>query len=238
MFRNGTDSPTNLNAIPMFGRNQNSLSMSLDNFATAMKNVMIDSIGTWCKICNSRSVFCPAYLNGTANDSNGGGISGGSSSSAAAAGTQQVGAVQQPAVAGIIGAIITLAIVGGVFGAAVLCCGVRFHRRRGRQRKSKSEMGGFKGAEKLPSDTDLTVVKGGTGFGASVVGKGAAWEEGQGQGQGQGQGHERVGSWELSDRKMRERRREDRDGRPSFEGNGDGDGASLSGVPVKAEERV
>ena len=74
-----------------------------------------------------------------------------------------------PAVAGVIGAVVTAAVAGIVALLAFFLLGCRVRRERAHP------MGGFKGGEKLASDADLT--KGGTA----------------------GKGHERVGSWELGD---------------------------------------
>ena len=84
-----------------------------------------------------------------------------------------------PVVAGVIGAIVTLAVAGIIFGLVMFFAGVRFHRR-------KSELRNYKGNQKLASDTDLVIPKGGAVVGAAV--------ETPGSPRG---GHERVGSWEL-----------------------------------------
>ncbi|MCJ1259132.1 hypothetical protein MMC24_006967 [Lignoscripta atroalba] len=169
LFRNGTDPTSNLNAYPLFGRGDGSITMSLDDFATDIGRIMLASIGDWCTICGSMSVFCPAYTNSTfINDSG--------SESDASTTTRHSGV--QPVIAGVIGAIVALVVAGLLFALAMLIGGVRLSRSKAKRR---SELGGFKGAEKLASDQDLTVIKGGAG--ATVVGK----------------GHERIGSWELGE---------------------------------------
>lgn len=70
-----------------------------------------------------------------------------------------------PAVAGIMGAIITLSIAGLMLGLAILLGGVRFYRLK---TKAMSELGGFKAVETLASDPDLPAKD---GVGATVIGK-------------------------------------------------------------------
>ncbi|MCJ1480367.1 hypothetical protein MMC06_000522 [Schaereria dolodes] len=212
LFRNGTNSTTKLNAYPLFGRGDSSISMSLDDFATDMENIMLASVGDWCNICSSASVFCPAYTNNTYINGNGTG-----STSPATCGQHGI----KPVVAGVIGAIVALVVAGLFFALAMLVGGIRLYRSKAQRR---SELGGFKGAEKLASDQDLTMVKGGAG--ATVVGT----------------SHERVGSWELGegsrakDANFGSLQRPESTRIPSFEG----DDVSIhhSMEPAKVDERV
>ncbi|KAL9115588.1 MAG: hypothetical protein Q9187_007259 [Circinaria calcarea] len=210
LFRNGTDSPDNITPYPIFDNDRNSLEMSFNDFVSGMENVMVTSVGEWCAICRSRSIFCAAFANDLSSNSTG------SPSSSSA----KVNAATRPAVAGIIGALIGLIMAGTVLAIAMLVFGVRFFRTK---TKRRSELAGFKGAEKLASDRDLTIVKS-SGVGATVVGK----------------GHERVGSWELgeSNRAKGAGSREVGGGpRASF----DDDGISIvdhHSEPVKVVERV
>jgi len=200
LFRNGTENG-HLAPYAIFG---GSATMTLNDFTNAMSNVMMADVGQWCNVCQSGSIFCPFYTNATSGhdpDS--------SSSSSAANGNPGI----KPAVAGVIGAITALIVAGAVFIAAMLIFGVRFKRVKQRRRGT---LGGFKGCEKLASDVDVSVVKGGVG--ASVAGKG----------EGEGTKGERVGSWEL---------REGRGKRASFERDGDG-GSLRGGKPVEAKEVV
>ena len=210
LFRNGTNSTTNLDEYPLFGRGEGSVDMSFNDFVSSMENIMLASVGDWCTICNSTSVFCPAFVNGTV--SNGGNTSSPSPAKSSPA--------THPAIAGIIGAIIALVLIGILLAVMMLIFGVRFYRLKA---KRQSELGGFKGAEKLASDQDLSIIKG-SGAGATVV----------------GQSHERVGSWELGESSLAKETggsgKEDRK-RASFEG----DGTSVIEQhfePVRVEERV
>lgn len=91
----------------------------------------------------------------------------------------------------MIGALVALVVVGAVGVLVAWLLGVRVQRvKRGR----RSELGGFKGKEKLGSDRDLTLPKGGAGVGVVEHHEGTVDEE---AGDGLRGGHERVGSWEL-----------------------------------------
>ena len=71
---------------------------------------------------------------------------------------------------------------------------MRFHRV---QRRPKSELGGFKGSNKLASDADVANLAKAGALPAGVASFGATNTAGAGAG-GDGRiRHERVGSWEL-----------------------------------------
>ena len=176
LFRNGTDSTANLNAYPIFGRSDNDIAVPFNDFVVDMESIMLTSteigpLDEWCTICGSMSVFCPASLSGRFTNT--------TVPSSGSSEQQTKGSGISPAVAGVSGGIIALVVDGVVAEAALLLFGVRFFRLA---TKRRSELGGFKGAEKLASDPDLTAIKA-SGVGASVVGK----------------GHERIGSWELTE---------------------------------------
>lgn len=211
LFRNGTDNGQ-LAPYAIFGEGE---TMTLNDFTDAMSNVMMADVGQWCHVCQSGSVFCPFYTN----------LASGSDPSSSSSSASKANPAIRPAVAGVIGAIIALIIAGAVFIAAMLIFGVRFKRVKTAR---KSTLGGFKGSEKLASDVDVSVVKGGVG--ASVVGKG----EGMGEGKG-----ERVGSWELREGRVGGGGGlgNGKGGRASFEGDGDG-GSVRGGKPVEVKEVV
>ncbi len=171
LFRNGTGDGSQLVAYPLFGRGRSETVMSLNDFFAGMRQIMIPSIGSWCNTCSSQSLFCAAYANRTGYFFGNGSDAESSSS----------GGGMAPAVAGVIGAVVTLAVTAMAIAAAMLLGGVRFRRSNAKRR---SELGGFKAGEKLASDPDLTSGANG-GTGASVTDK----------------GHERVGSWELANKK-------------------------------------
>lgn len=176
LFQNGTDGE--LIGYPLFGRPNSEIIMSLDDFETGMESIQTVSIENWCSTCNSYSIFCPAFDDdGTEDTPSGSGI-------LSPSGKHSL----SPVVAGVIGAVIALALVGLILAILVVFVGVRCFRRNRR----RSELGGFKGAEKLASDQDLTIPK--SAAGATVAAVEAAPPR----------GHERVGSWELHDQAKNE----------------------------------
>jgi len=99
LFRNGSDAGTTPIVYPLFGGTATSLSWN--EFSAQIKARAIISVGQWCSACNATQSFCPAdsgsssttpSVSGTDNEGNGsGGISN--------------------ATAGVIGAVVTLAVV-------------------------------------------------------------------------------------------------------------------------------
>lgn len=169
LFRNGTDPSQPLTAYPLFGNGNSQTDLMWGDFLEGIENIANADIGSWCTSCGSLSFFCEAFV----DNSNGGGSGSGGGSGGASSPSH--GMTLQ--VAGVIGAVVTLGVVAIVLVSAMCCCGIRFHRHGSHR---QSSLGGFKGAEKLASDTDLTVAK---VNGATIV------------------RHERVGSWELGDAK-------------------------------------
>jgi hypothetical protein len=168
LFRNGSDvSSTDFSAVnppiqayPMFGRGPSGTDMPWSDFEEAMNNIMLSNLDDWCTTCMAPTLFCAAFLDT-------------SSSTGSSGGRKHV----SPAVGGVIGAIVTLAVLGLLAGLLVFFAGVRVHRRE----RGNHKLGGFKGSAKLASDTDLSVPNAAP-LGISIDDK---------------KGHERVGSWEL-----------------------------------------
>ena len=142
--------------------------MTWNDFETAIDTISLSEIGKWCETCRSLAMYCSAFEDNRTNSTTG---SSGSNSTSTASSNGL-----SPAIAGVLGAVATIAVFVLFFSLAVLCGGLRFYRGGS---KRQSSLGGFKGAEKLASDTDLTVAK--AGASGAVVRQ------------------ERVGSWELSD---------------------------------------
>lgn len=170
-FQNGTDESSELVAYPLFGYSPSSIGMPLNEFVAAMDRFMISGAGDWCQTCASYRIFCPAFQSDRGNDRNG-------------PGRNRSRDGLSPVVAGVIGALVTLALFGLLIAAAMLFGGARLYRKR---TKRRSELNGFKGGEKLASDQDLTIPKGGPGASVATIGTAPA------------KGNERVGSWELGD---------------------------------------
>lgn len=174
-FRNGTSSSDEYQSYSLFDLGPSQAEMTWSDFQQQMNSILVGNVGEWCYMCGATNLFCSAF-----NTSTGSARSwrdGGSSSSSSNHGLS-------PAVAGVIGALVALAVAGLLFAASMLLFGLRLHRR-----ERKSDLGGFKGGQKMASDQDLTIPKGGVG--ASVV------EEAGPMSPVVAGGHERVGSWEL-----------------------------------------
>lgn len=169
LFRNGTDTSAPLRSYPLFNRGQSSADMSWSDFLTSMETFAVTDVETWCTVCGGISVFCDAFSSNDSGDDLVSPISSGNSKKRALSAAQ----------AGVIGAVVTLVVVLMVGGCAMAFGGLRLRKVEGKNRRRS--LGGFKGAEKLGSDTDLAAaVKGDTRKGA-------------------GGGQERIGSWELGE---------------------------------------
>jgi len=219
-YQNGTGDYSSLVAYPLFGRSPSEIMMPLEDFIMGIQDFMIFSVADWCTTCGSYSVFCPAF-EGTDTSSSTSGSSSESESSTHHA--------VSPAVGGVIGAVVTLVVAGLLFGLVMLFGGVRMHRV---QTKRRSELGGFKGAEKLASDQDLTLPKGVAGPEGPPDAAPAPIR-----------GHERVGSWELKDQAKAEEAQgrslhasNIQAGRPSFED--DDINVNPFAHPVKPHDQV
>ncbi len=208
LFRNGTNATSQLISYPLFGRPRSETDMTFQDFLRGMESNMLPSVGDWCKVCGSISIFCAAYTNNT----NGRG-SDHSRSSGGSGGLT-------PTVASVIGAVVALAVAGLLLAIAMLLGGIRVHRLKSKRR---SALGGFKGGEKLASDQDLPAHRGGVGA-TSVGGKGervGSWELGESSKGG-------AANLEGSERP--------RSSRPSYDG--DDMSINPSAEPVQTDERV
>ena len=219
LFQNGTGDGSELISYALFGTDPSQI-MSFDEFVAGMENIWMPSVAEWCDICGSFSVFCPAFVGDSGNGSSSGPSYGAGSSSHSRI---------SPAVAGVIGAIVTLVVVAIVTAIVALLGGLRVYRIKA---KSRSDLGGFKGGEKLASDPDLTASKGKVG--ATITGVRSPPAGGL---------HERVGSWELGDQvKAKDAQIPNLgssdlpEGRPSFED--DELHVSPFASPLKPDDRV
>jgi hypothetical protein len=93
LFRNGSDDGELLRVYPLFGRTD--VVMSWTDFVSEMQGVAITSAEDWCNTCQSELLFCAAYNSTTATPSTQDHGDGGMSN----------------AVAGVIGAMVTLGVV-------------------------------------------------------------------------------------------------------------------------------
>lgn len=218
-YHNGTDAydGSDPQAFPMFRNGPSRLDMSWNDFESGMEAIMVNRIGEWCALCDSPALFCWGVANTTTRTA--AGVEPASSRSGLS-----------PAVAGVIGAVVTLAVAGILFLLGMFFGGIRFHRTPGRR---KSSLGGFKGSAKLASDADLNLAKNGVApAGITNLGRGDA-AEGNVHEAGKRVGHERVGSWELRGKEGGSGNMGDENGRGSF----DAIEAAMS-KPVEPRESV
>ena len=154
LFRNGTgddDSAAYTTAgaaytqLPVLGRGDEPSILSLLDFTSAASQVAVPDPSDWCFACDGSAIYCAYLTNGTV------GLPPGASSLASSSGSsgsgQGSGQAVSPPVAGVIGAVVTLAVLG-LLGAALLLGGFRLRKEQRGKRRS-SQLGGFKGAEKL-----------------------------------------------------------------------------------------
>ncbi|OQD76691.1 hypothetical protein PENDEC_c004G03839 [Penicillium decumbens] len=172
-LRNGTDfSTAEFKPFSLFGYGPSHVYVPYTEFQSELETFAVSSTQEWCMRCNAQSVFC----NGVLNDD------------------KPVPKKQmKPAVAGVIGAVVTLVVIGLLAVIGFLICGCRK-----RNITHKPSIGGFKGNGKLASDTDVTFRN--PVWGASKTGD---TEESDGIAAGGVviSGHERLGSWEMGQQK-------------------------------------
>lgn len=174
LLHNGTSTSTEFVPYPIFGDSPSRIEIPYTEFQAELTTFAMSSLQEWCIRCNSQSIFCEGALgDGSATERN-----------------QRM----PPAIAGVIGAVVTLVVVGilGVIG--FLLTG---WRKRGGRRQQRPSLGGFKGNDKLASDMDVT-------FRNPLWDTSKAPEAEQSNGtstRGIGlRGHERLGSWEMGQR--------------------------------------
>ncbi|CAD6446951.1 d8dca34b-a0a4-45cb-ae96-471e5151b4db [Sclerotinia trifoliorum] len=175
IFRNGTSNTDPLISYPLFNLGNSEVDMKYNDFVTEIGNFAMNDLSDWCSVCASISLFCEAILSNESSDSD--------PKNSNVLRSKAVNGV----VGGIIGAIVTLVVL--ILVALILALlGFRMQYREKKlthsvggvgilKRGSSAGGGGFKGPEKLASDTDLNIVHE-PRVGATVK-------------------HERAGSWEM-----------------------------------------
>jgi hypothetical protein len=157
MFRNGTESQMPFREYSLFNLGNSRSQIKWDEFTRNIAQFSIYDVPSWCNACGSSTVFCMALGNS---------MGGGSPSVSIG---QATSSRISPPIAGLIGAVVALAVTGLIAAAVVLLFGFRIHRK---EAGPKGNLGGFKGPEKMQADNDVVVTK-------------------------TGARHERTGSWEL-----------------------------------------
>ncbi|CAI7569211.1 unnamed protein product [Penicillium glandicola] len=171
LLHNGTDNATDFQAYSLFGHSPSRASISYTEFRSELETFAMASTQEWCLRCNAETVFCNGVLD----------------ESGSQPGKKNKGLA--PAIAGVIGAVITLAVIGFAAIVVFFICAAR------KGKPNKGNLGGFKGSGKLASDTDVSFKEPIWGNSKTentqpssdfAAGVGAAV-----------QGHERTGSWEM-----------------------------------------
>ncbi|KAI0479516.1 phosphoglycerate mutase-like protein [Xylariaceae sp. FL0804] len=168
LYRNGTGPDAGpLLEYPLFGRGKEGTRLAWSDFVNAVGEFSVANVGTWCRTCSATTAFCRAYHTSTSNSSS--------------PGSRRPGL--PPAVAGVIGGVVALAVLGLAVAAGVVLGGWRLQRRAAPKESPEassssgpslfSRRGSRGGREwKLASDHDVSIAR-----------SGAA--------------HARFGSWEL-----------------------------------------
>lgn len=169
LYRNGTAGGELLREYPLFARPNAESAMRWSDFYRNMDGVAVSDPTTWCQLCDSPNPFCGSLVENP----------GSSSSDSSSSSNGDDGPALSPAAAGLIGAATTLAVLTLLSAGAWALAGVHIVRRRtgpgddpSRRQQRTSSLGGFKGAEKMVSDHDISIARNGAR-------------------------HARIGSWEL-----------------------------------------
>jgi hypothetical protein len=112
LFHNGTTNDSSTpTAFPLFG--QSSTVLSWNDFANGMEKFAIGDQQSWCQACGNTTGVCAG--NASATGGNNGESNGGGGPS--------------PVVAGVIGAMVTLAVILGAEGLIMLLAGLRVSKK-------------------------------------------------------------------------------------------------------------
>ncbi|KAE8444987.1 hypothetical protein EG329_013993 [Mollisiaceae sp. DMI_Dod_QoI] len=114
LFSNGSAAANPLTPYPLFGQSETVISWN--TFVTEMDKFAIGDQATWCTQCGNSTGICAATNTSTSS---------GSSASATASSSSSGGGGISKAVAGVIGAMVTLAVILGVEAAILLLAGLR-----------------------------------------------------------------------------------------------------------------
>ncbi|KGO77581.1 Histidine phosphatase superfamily, clade-2 [Penicillium italicum] len=171
LLHNGTDNTTEFQAYSLFGHSPSRASIPYTEFQSELETFAVASTQEWCLRCNAETVFCNGVLDQSETQ-------------------PKKSKGMAPGVAGVIGAVITLAVIG----LAAVIVFLVYRARKGTSPK-KGSLGGFKGPGKLASDTDVS-------FGEPIWRNSKTDETQPSRGLAAGvgvavQGHERTGSWEM-----------------------------------------
>ena len=118
MYKNGTATDATPPAVyPLFGKGENVLGWS--DFVSNMNDFALGDTGSWCHACGNSTGVCAPYSSDASGDGSEGGSADGSDESAGCPNGLS------PAVNGVIGAMVTLAVVLGLEALIMLVGGLR-----------------------------------------------------------------------------------------------------------------
>ena len=125
MFSNGSAAENGgLTAYPLFGQSETTLPWS--NFSAEMAMIAIGDQATWCSACGNTTGVC---ANSTSSSSSSG-ASSSSSATPSPSSDSSGGSGISTAVGGVIGAMVTLAVVLGIEALILLIGGMRVVRKK------------------------------------------------------------------------------------------------------------
>ena len=117
LFRNGSDDlssdDNDLISYPLFNRDPDQTEMSWTDFVSLMSSVAVGSVDDWCGRCNSQTLFCLGIGSLESNSTSSGNSN-----------------TLSNAVAGVIGAVVTIGVFLILVLLAIVLGGVRFHTAR------------------------------------------------------------------------------------------------------------
>ncbi|KAI5797457.1 histidine phosphatase superfamily [Peziza echinospora] len=113
LFRNGSEVDTTTNEYPLFGRAADNAVMSYTDFKKLMGEIAIPDVESWCDVCDSEQSFCKALKVADKAESS----------------SKSKDQTMSNAVAGVIGAFVTLGAILLLTAASFLLFGLTFGRK-------------------------------------------------------------------------------------------------------------
>jgi hypothetical protein len=120
-FVNGSAAEHAPQSYPLFGQKETVLPYT--TFVSEMNKIAIGDQATWCKACGNSTGACAAYVDGGSTSSSGSATGSSSSTSSGSSGISTV-------VAGVIGAMVTLAVIFGLEALIMAVAGLRLVSKR------------------------------------------------------------------------------------------------------------
>ncbi|KAI9744808.1 MAG: hypothetical protein M1818_001733 [Claussenomyces sp. TS43310] len=125
LFSNGSAADNPLTAYPLFG--QSSLEVPWPTFVTEMNKFAIGDQASWCKACGNTTGTCATATSASPSPS---------STSLSSTSSSSNGSGMSKAVAGVIGAMVTLAVILGIEALILLLGGLRVVSKKALARRS------------------------------------------------------------------------------------------------------